>query len=472
MDPQPYCSPVHVRVPGQEDAYSAHIIAGFLAPPDHPPKWSPRTSLGKPQVELVDARAPNRPPSLVNEILISTAMEEFHRQITGRKVLVVTDRNVARHYLEGLTHRVRPFARGFDVFRMPPGDAGKTLRTCRRIYQFLGERQADRATLLIALGGGAVSDLCGFAAATWMRGLSWIILATTLEAAVDAAIGGKTAVNLTGRRPPSTKRLSVGPSAGFSGGERFWGGKNLIGAFHHPSLVVVDPLSFMTLNQRTYRAGLAESVKHALVFDEGFVAWHRSQAAALERRDADVLEELILRNLRIKAAIVAEDAKERKGRRILLNFGHTVGHALERCTDYRLLHGECVSLGIVAACLVSEELTGLSASVTQTAREILRGLGLPIHWEDVDRLASPRSPGSAVKADGDENKARSPRRKDAARSRPEVEALLKAMRLDKKRREGGHTMVLLKGLGQPEVVHDVSEDIIRSALQNPGFTRP
>jgi 3-dehydroquinate synthase len=258
----------------------------------------------------------------------------------------------------------------------------------------------------VALGGGVVSDLAGFVGATWMRGVQWAICPTTLEAMIDASIGGKTAVNVPG-------------------------GKNLVGAFHHPRMVLIDPDCLVTLLDRDLRAGLAESIKHAALFSPEFFEWHEQNAEAILRRESQVLSELIDRNVAIKVDVVRRDATEQSGRRMLLNFGHTIGHAIEECCGYELRHGECVALGMVAAATLSESLGLSDASVAEQIRGLANCFQLPTHLPSA--IPWPR--------------------------------VLEVMRRDKKAREGKLQFVLLQAIGKPAVRRDVDEWHIRQAYE-------
>lgn len=291
-------------------------------------------------------------------------------------------------------------------FLIDPGEASKSFENAGRIYRFLAEHGIGRDGVIVALGGGVVSDLAGFVAATWMRGIRCAIVPTTLEAQIDAAIGGKTAINIPGA-------------------------KNLVGAFHHPSMVLIDPDTLATLSDRDFRAGLAESVKHAAVFSPEFFAWHEQNAEAILARDPAVVSELIERNVRIKADVVARDPFERTGERMLLNFGHTIGHAIEQACEFRLRHGECVALGMVAACWISTELGVLDGAVLDRMGALLRKLELPVHLEQG----------------------------------LEFEKLAGALKADKKSRSGRLRFILLQGLGLPIVRDDVSNQVVRKAFE-------
>ena len=232
-----------------------------------------------------------------------------------------------------------------------PGEVHKTRSTWAALTDALLEQGFGRDAALVGIGGGVIGDLTGFVAATYQRGIPHVQVPTTLLAMVDASVGGKTGVDTPH-------------------------GKNLIGAFHPPAAVVADPVTLRTLPDRDFRAGLAETVKHGLITDAGYLAWIASQAPALLARDLDTLLVLVQRSIEIKAAIVERDERE-AGPRAMLNAGHTVAHALEHASGYRLLHGEAVALGLRAECAMGE-LAGLLPDGTfSLVAATLEALGLP-----------------------------------------------------------------------------------------------
>jgi len=264
----------------------------------------------------------------------------------------------------------------------------------------------DRSSTVLGLGGGAVGDLAGFIAATYMRGMNFVTLPTTVLAQVDASIGGKTAIDH--------------PKA-----------KNLIGAFHQPRLVVVDPSVVRTLPEREFRSGLAEIVKHGIVLDGGYLDDVERSAAVLLRRDLETLTRIIGGSCRLKASVIERDPEEKSDLRFALNYGHTIGHALEAVTGYgRWTHGEAVSLGIAAEARLARRLTLADEATVARQERLLAGLGLPIRVGAID-----------------------------------VEAVLSAMSRDKKARDGRVPFVLAPRLGEFRVVYDVPVAEIRSALR-------
>jgi len=323
--------------------------------------------------------------------------------IRGRHVLVVTNETIAPLYLA----RVQAGLLGLDhaSLVLPDGESHKTLANTAAVFDALAALGANRDATILALGGGVIGDLAGFAAACWMRGIDFVQLPTTLLAMVDSSVGGKTGVNLAA-------------------------GKNLVGAFHQPRAVVVDSDTLATLPAREYRAGLAEVVKYGAIGDTAFFAWLEAHADALAARDADALVEAIAVSCRHKAGVVARDEHE-QGERALLNFGHTFAHALETQTGYgTLLHGEAVSIGMVLAANLSADLGRAPRADAERLAALLRALGLPVTPPACD-----------------------PQR------------LLTLMRLDKKNLSGRLRLILWRGIGLAEIVPDIDEQAILHVLE-------
>jgi len=321
--------------------------------------------------------------------------------LPGRDVLVVSDENVAPLYLAGVMQSLA--GRQARTHVLPPGESQKTLARFGEVLNALAAMRASRDAAIVALGGGVIGDLAGFAAACWMRGIAFVQLPTTLLAMVDSSVGGKTAVDL--------------PQ-----------GKNLVGAFHQPRAVIADTATLATLPLRELRAGLAEVVKYGAIRDPEFFAWIERHVEALLARDAAVLAEAVERSCQHKAGIVQRDEHE-QGERALLNFGHTFGHALETAGGYGdLLHGEAVAIGMVMAARLSAALGHAPPEDAERLSHLLARLGLPIF------------PRGAI---------------DPAQ-------LLELMRLDKKAVSGKLRLILWRGLGHAEVVSGVPDaDILR-----------
>ena len=324
--------------------------------------------------------------------------------IRGRHVLVVSNTTVAPLYLDAL-------AKGLDGLRwssflLDDGETHKTFANVGRVLEALGALGATRDACVIALGGGVVGDLAGFAAACWMRGIDFIQMPTTLLAMVDSSVGGKTGVNLPV-------------------------GKNLAGAFHQPRGVLADIDLLRTLPQREYRAGMAEIVKGAAIGDPGFFAWLEANADALAAREQGPLIEAIARKCGYKAGVVSRDETE-QGERALLNLGHTFGHAIETAGNYsEMLHGEAVAVGMVLAARLSERLGMADAGDTARLVALLQHLGLPTE----------------------------PSRVHAA------SRLLDLMRLDKKNSAGTQRLILWRGIGKAEIVSNIPDDDVLGVLQ-------
>ncbi len=301
-------------------------------------------------------------------------------------------------------------AAGFSVItvEVPDGETAKTLAVAGRCWDALLDAGLDRTSVVIALGGGAVGDLAGFVSATYMRGTHFVQVPTTVLAQVDASIGGKTAVNH--RRA-----------------------KNMIGAFHQPRLVLVDPETVTTLPEREFRSGLAEIVKHGVVLDAAYFEDVEGSAPEIAARDGATLERIIAGSCRLKGAVVQRDEREAELRHVL-NYGHTIGHALEAATGYeRWAHGEAVALGIVAEARLAERL-GLATRATAERQErLLAAVGLPTRAGDID-----------------------------------ADAVLAAMSRDKKGRDGRVPFVLAPAIGSFRLVYDVPAAEVRVVIDGLG----
>jgi 3-dehydroquinate synthase len=323
--------------------------------------------------------------------------------VTGVQAFVLSDDNVAPLYLQ----RVRKTLAGkqVGVFVIPAGEQEKTLARFGEAMQALAEAGASRDVTVLALGGGVVGDLAGFVASCWMRGVRLVQLPTTLLAMVDSSVGGKTAVDLPA-------------------------GKNLVGAFHQPAAVLADLGTLATLPARELRAGLAEVVKAAAIANADFFAWLEANAEGLVAGDEALLEHAISTSIAFKAGVVARDERER-GERMLLNLGHTFGHAIESAQGYGgLLHGEAVAVGMVLAATLSAQLGMAPHEDGARLRALLTRLGLPI----------------------------------SVPAGLEASDLLARMRLDKKAVSGVPRLILWRGVGRAEVVQGVADEAVLRAL--------
>jgi 3-dehydroquinate synthase len=290
------------------------------------------------------------------------------------RVAVVHDAALTGHYVGPLTDTLR--TAGFDVVAvgMASQETEKTIASVQRIYDALLDHRWDRRSPIVALGGGIVGDVAGFAAATILRGVPLVQMPTTLLAMVDASVGGKTGVN---------HRV----------------GKNLIGAFHQPIAVLADVRTLRTLPDREFRAGLAECIKHDIIRDaDGFARLEQHIHRALTRNE-DYLAQLVEHNVAIKARVVAADPFE-QGERAHLNFGHTFGHGIERATDYAMLHGECVALGMVAATQLAVSLGMLPAVQARRIVSLIERAGLPVRGIPASAAAVVDAMQSDKKSDG------------------------------------------------------------------------
>lgn len=320
--------------------------------------------------------------------------ELFAPHLAHGRAAIVTNDTVAPLYAAALEHTLSAAgARSFTV-TLPDGEAHKDWRSLDALYAALLERGADRKTVLVALGGGVVGDVAGFAAATYQRGIPFIQVPTTLLAQVDSSVGGKTAIN---------HAL----------------GKNMVGAFHQPLAVIADTATLATLPPRELAAGLAEVVKYGFIADVAFLGWIEAHAAELQARDPAALAYAVRRSCEIKARVVAQDERE-SGLRAILNFGHTFGHAIEAAMGYgNWLHGEAVAAGMVLAAKLSAALGRISAMDAARVASTVRALGLPVE--------PPAFP---------------------------AEEWLMHMGRDKKTEGGRITLILLDALGQAAVVRD------------------
>jgi 3-dehydroquinate synthase len=281
----------------------------------------------------------------------------------GRRIAIVTDEHVDQLY----ARRIAAQLNGADVFSIAPGEATKTRDTWARVTDDLLSTGFARDTLIVAAGGGVVGDLAGFVAATYMRGVPFIQVPTTLLAMIDASVGGKTGVDTAA-------------------------GKNLVGAFHQPVLVIADPNVLATLPANHFRAGLAEALKHGVIADAEYFG-RIAQARETTARDERGLTALIAESVRIKASVVARDERE-SGLRKVLNFGHTIGHAIESVSNYKLLHGEAVAIGMALESALAERLGVAKPGTCDAIRDALNAIGLPSTFPALDRgavLAATRS---------------------------------------------------------------------------------
>ena len=335
-------------------------------------------------------------PIIIGSGLLSD--HDLAAAVRGPSALIVSNETIGPLYLDTVLARL-PGKNVANVL-LPDGEEYKNLDAVSRILDALADSGARRDTTVIALGGGVVGDIAGFAAACYMRGVDFIQVPTTLLAQVDSSVGGKTGVN----HPR---------------------GKNLVGAFHQPRLVLIDTATLDTLPERELKAGIAEVIKHGAIADAEFFAWLEDNMPALLARDPGALAQAIRRCCEIKAGVVAEDERE-QGRRAILNFGHTFGHAIEHSVGYGdWLHGEAVAAGMVMACQIS----GLEPADSERLRALVAAAGLPV---------APPPVGS--------------------------DTLRKAMGMDKKALGSRLRFIVLDTLGSARVTDDIDEARLAAVL--------
>jgi 3-dehydroquinate synthase len=341
-------------------------------------------------------------PILIGDGLLGDA-ELLRQHVPARDVLVVSNTTVAPLYLDTLATGLRP--RRIVETVLPDGESHKTLTNVARILDVLVANRFARDCTVVALGGGVVGDMAGFAAACYQRGVSFLQVPTTLLSQVDSSVGGKTGVNHPG-------------------------GKNLIGAFHQPIAVLADTGSLRSLPPRELRAGLAEVIKYGLICDAAFFGWLEEHMEALLAGDPAALAHVIHRSCQIKAEIVGRDERE-QGDRALLNLGHTFGHAIESATGYtQWLHGEAIGAGLLMAAAMSQGCDLLSAEDVSRVKSLVARAGLPTHIDAV-------SPQSA----------------------------LEHMRIDKKVQGGRIRLILLRKIGDAFITADYSETALDRTLR-------
>ena len=346
--------------------------------------------------------------------LLACLGRECQRLKAGQRCAIITDLNVSQRFAKPAVNSL--VNAGFlpALIVVPAGETAKSLKTVRTCYDQLAAHRLERKSLIIALGGGVVGDLAGFVAATYLRGIPFVQAPTTLLAQVDSSIGGKVGVNLRA-------------------------GKNLVGAFYQPQLVLCDLDTLGTLPEREFRAGLAEVIKYGVIYDTGLFARLERALPKLMKRDRKILASVVARCCEIKAEIVSRDETE-SGLRSILNFGHTIGHAIENISGYgKILHGEAIAIGQVAAARLSQKVSGLPGRDAKRIQNLFRRAGLPARI----RLNSAQR-----------------------------EKLFAAMRLDKKVSGGEIKFVLASPIGRAICGPHVPENLIRQALDEISDCKP
>jgi len=348
----------------------------------------------------------------IGEGLISRAGAEIAPLLRRPKVAVVTDDTVAAHHLMNLSEAFERERISVTAVTVPPGESSKGWHQFARVSEWLLEQKVERRDIVVAFGGGVVGDLVGFAAATLRRGVRFVQIPTTLLAQVDSSVGGKTGINTAQ-------------------------GKNLIGAFHQPSLVLADISALATLPARDFLAGYGEVVKYGLLGDAGFFEWLEKHGPAMAAGDTAARQYAVKRSVQMKAEIVERDETE-EGDRALLNLGHTFCHALEKATGYgdRLLHGEGVAIGCALAFELSQRLGLCSQEAPSRVRAHLKAMGTKVDLADI--------PGDL----------------------PDAAGLLALMGQDKKVVDGKLRFILARGIGQSFVATDVPGEVVTGVLQD------
>lgn len=348
---------------------------------------------------------------IIGKGVLDEAGERIAALAPGARAVIVSDENVAPIYLDRMQANLA--ASGIESFGavVPVGEASKSWHGVETVTNAILDGKLERGDLVIALGGGVVGDLAGFAAAITRRGMRFVQVPTSLLAQVDSSVGGKTGINTTH-------------------------GKNLVGSFHQPILVLADTATLDTLAQREVKAGYAETVKYGLIDDADFFEWLEVNGQSLLDGDDAIRGQAIARSCAAKARVVAADEHE-GGRRALLNLGHTFGHALEVLCGYdagKLVHGEGVAIGMVVAHRFSHHLGHCSGQDVERMTRHLAALGLPTQMSDIEGF------------------------------NPNVDQLLEAMKQDKKVSRGSLTFILTRGIGQSFIARDVPEDEVRAFL--------
>ena len=322
-----------------------------------------------------------------------------------RKVCIVTETKVESLYLEQVKNVLAPVCKELICFVFPEGEASKNLDTVKDLYEHLIQNKFDRKDLLVALGGGVTGDLTGFAAATYLRGVDFIQVPTTLLSQVDSSIGGKTGVDFNAY-------------------------KNMVGAFHMPKLVYINIDTLASLPEREFNCGLGEIIKHGLIKSMDYLNFIKEHKEAIKSRVPKVLKEMIYGSCMIKKAVVERDPKE-KGERAMLNFGHTLGHAIEKKMEFAMLHGECVALGSIIALYISYQM----GRITKEEYEENRAL---IEWFDYPSLPENIDP----------------------------QELVEITKVDKKMESGFVKFIILNKIGEAEIVKTVTDEMMKEAVSS------
>ncbi len=276
--------------------------------------------------------------------------------LEGRKACIITDTNVAPIYADKIINELSDVFSELSYYAFEAGETSKNITTICDFYKFFVEKQLDRKSVLIALGGGVVGDMCGFAAATYMRGIAFVQIPTTFLSQVDSSVGGKTGID-------------------------FMGNKNMVGAFYQPEFVYINSETLKTLPYREVAAGIAEAIKYGYIIDKDFLDYFFENKEDIKNLVSDKIIDVIYTSCKAKAYVVSKDEKE-NGLRAILNFGHTFGHSIETLSDFKMLHGECVAVGMIAALYFSYEKGCVALDDVKKAEDILSYFDLPVTIKD------------------------------------------------------------------------------------------
>ena len=319
-------------------------------------------------------------------------------------VYIITDESILEHARK-VQISMEKSGIASHMYIVPPGESSKTLETVQQIYSWLAGRKAERRHLIVAVGGGVIGDMAGFVAATYLRGMPFVQVPTTLLAMMDASIGGKVAVDL--------------PQ-----------GKNLVGAFYQPKFVLSDVKTLVSLPERELNSGWAEAIKHGLILDQDLLGIFENRVNEVRSLDRDIATEIIRKSVAIKANVVSRDERETLGIRILLNYGHTIGHAIESSTGYtKYLHGEAVSIGMMAAAKIGQFVGVLREEEVIRQEDVLKAYGLPVRAQGLD-----------------------------------AKKIIEATTSDKKTSDGIVNWVLLKGLGNAVTNNEIPINYVLDAV--------
>lgn len=333
---------------------------------------------------------------------IREELSKFH--LTQRKIAIVTDSNVSQYHAKQLKDALEGVASLIVIYTFPAGEENKNLNTVQGLYEFLISHSFDRKDVLLALGGGVTGDLTGFTAATYLRGIRFFQIPTSLLAMVDSSIGGKTGVDFSAY-------------------------KNMVGAFYMPCGVYMNFSVLETLPEKEYNSGMGEIIKHGLIKDRNYYEFLIQKKEQIQKRIPDVICDMVKRSCEIKREVVEQDPKE-EGVRALLNFGHSIGHAVEKLMNFTLLHGECVSIGMVGAAEISYKKGYLTKEELNSLKDLLLFFSLPIH---IDGLKN--------------------------------EDILAAMQKDKKVDAGKIRFILLQSIGDAFITTSLTNQEISDAIR-------